>query len=79
MRDVIVSLIIVGLLPTCYRRPFAGLALFFFEVDLLDLGSELIARQSWEHDCRWWVGGGFLFDISSSGATDSSVVCLSLG
>ena len=28
MRDVIVSLIIVGLLPACYRRPFVGLAVF---------------------------------------------------
>ena len=28
MRDIILSLILIGLLPTCYRRPFVGLAVF---------------------------------------------------
>jgi len=28
MRDIIVSLIIVGLFPACYRRPFVGLCIF---------------------------------------------------
>ena len=28
MRDIIVSLIIVGLMPTCYKRPFVGLVVF---------------------------------------------------
>ena len=28
MRDIILSLIIVGLLPACFRRPFVGLIVF---------------------------------------------------
>ncbi len=28
MRDIILSLVIVGLMPTCFRRPFVGLAVF---------------------------------------------------
>ena len=28
MRDVIVSLLLLGALPTCFRKPFVGLLLF---------------------------------------------------
>ena len=28
MRDIIVSLLLVSLLPACYRRPFVGLCVF---------------------------------------------------
>ncbi len=49
MRDIVVTLIIVGLMPACFRRPFVGLCVFswlaYMRVQDLAWG--------WARDMRW--------------------------
>src|ERR1051326_6097695 len=62
MRDVLVSLFILGLLPVCYRRPFVGLLLFTLlaYMRLQDLTWGFARFQRWSYYVALVTIAGFL-------------------
>ena len=49
MRDIIVSMIIVGLMPTCYRRPFVGLVVFSW------LDKDCDFKPAWQRSVQFYA------------------------
>ena len=62
MRDIILSLILIGLLPTCYRRPFVGLAVFSWlaYMRVQDLTWGFAKHQRWSYYVAMLTFAGYL-------------------
>lgn len=63
MRDVFVSLFIIGSLPTCFRRPFIGLLMFSLlaYMRLQDLTWGFARNQRWSYYVALVTMAGFFF------------------
>ena len=66
MRDLIVSLIVVGALPLCYKRPFIGLLMFSIlaYMRLQDLAWGFARYQRWSYYVALAMGAGYLVSRS---------------
>ena len=62
MRDIVVSMIIVGLMPTCYRRPFVGLVVFSWlaYMRVQDLTWGFAKYQRWSYYVAILTAVGFV-------------------
>lgn len=62
MRDIIVSLVILGLMPTCFRRPFVGLAMFSWlaYMRVQDLTWGFARGMRWSYYIAMVTGAGFI-------------------
>jgi len=62
MRDIFVSMIIVGLMPTCYRRPFVGLVIFSWlaYMRVQDLTWGFAKYQRWSYFVAILTAVGFV-------------------
>ena len=64
MRDIIVSLIIVGLFPACFRRPFVGLCVFTWlaYMRIQDLTWGFAKYQRWSYFVAILMLAGYFLD-----------------
>jgi len=64
MRDIIVSLLIVGLFPACFRRPFVGLCVFTWlaYMRIQDLTWGFAKYQRWSYYVAILMLAGYFFD-----------------